>query len=108
MKRLLCGLALAVVLWPSLAQAQRSERTDLDCRDFPTRAAARAALARDPSDPNRLDRDRDGDPCEHLPDGPSMSIGVSNGATLQLCAPLWAVGQWPQLEFGCVAQPVRP
>jgi hypothetical protein len=38
--------------------------SDLDCSDFPSQAAAQAALRADPSDPHRLDRDRDGVACE--------------------------------------------
>lgn len=37
---------------------------DLDCADFATQAQAQAELARDPSDPNNLDADDDGIPCE--------------------------------------------
>jgi LPXTG-motif cell wall-anchored protein len=42
---------------------------DLDCADFATQQEAQAELARDPSDPHRLDADNDGKPCEHLPLG---------------------------------------
>jgi Excalibur calcium-binding domain len=37
---------------------------DQDCVDFPTQAAAQAALAAEPSDPDRLDADGDGVACE--------------------------------------------
>lgn len=37
---------------------------DLNCSDFPNQAAAQAELRRDPSDPHRLDTDRDGLACE--------------------------------------------
>ena len=37
---------------------------DLDCKDFPSQAAAQAELRRDPSDPHGLDADRDGIACE--------------------------------------------
>ncbi|MFD0314864.1 hypothetical protein [Streptomyces flavalbus] len=43
---------------------------DLDCRDFAFQEDAQAELARDPSDPNRLDEDQgpdDGVACEVLP-----------------------------------------
>lgn len=40
---------------------------DLDCKDFATREEAQAELDRDRSDPNRLDRDKDGVACESLP-----------------------------------------
>jgi micrococcal nuclease len=40
---------------------------DLDCATFSTRAEAQAVLDQDPKDPNRLDGDKDGIPCESLP-----------------------------------------
>ena len=39
---------------------------DLDCADFPSQAAAQAALAADRTDPNGLDQDRDGTACENV------------------------------------------
>lgn len=41
-----------------------SYQVDLDCKDFPTQAAAQKALDNDRSDPNNLDRDNDGLACE--------------------------------------------
>jgi hypothetical protein len=38
---------------------------DKNCSDFPSQAAAQAALRADPSDPWGLDRDRDGIACEN-------------------------------------------
>ena len=40
---------------------------DLDCGDFATQQQAQAALERNPSDPNRLDADNDGEACETFP-----------------------------------------
>ena len=37
---------------------------DLDCGDFPNQAAAQAVLVGEPSDPNDLDADDDGQACE--------------------------------------------
>jgi micrococcal nuclease len=37
---------------------------DLNCSDFPSQAAAQATLRGDPTDPHRLDPDRDGVACE--------------------------------------------
>ena len=42
---------------PALAQ-------DRDCPDFPSQRAAQRVLEADPSDPERLDRDKDGIACE--------------------------------------------
>ena len=38
-----------------------------NCADFATQARAQAVLRADPSDPNRLDADRDGIACERSP-----------------------------------------
>ncbi|HEX2181422.1 MAG TPA: thermonuclease family protein [Rubrobacteraceae bacterium] len=46
------------------APKEAPPREDRDCADFPSRAAAQAALDRDPSDPNGLDDDGDGQACE--------------------------------------------
>jgi len=40
---------------------------ELDCADFATQEEAQAELESDPSDPNGLDADNDGVPCEELP-----------------------------------------
>lgn len=40
---------------------------DLDCGDFATQAEAQAVYDADPSDPNGLDGEGDGTPCESLP-----------------------------------------
>jgi micrococcal nuclease len=40
---------------------------DLNCKDFKTQREAQAVLDADPSDPHRLDRDKDGIACESLP-----------------------------------------
>jgi hypothetical protein len=39
-----------------------------NCSDFKSQADAQAVLRADPSDPNRLDTDRDGIACESNPD----------------------------------------
>jgi len=44
---------------------------DLDCSDFATQEEAKAVLEEDPSDPNYLDGEGDGVPCESLPSGSS-------------------------------------
>src|SRR5215207_6409283 len=41
--------------------------SDLDCGDFATQQQAQAVLERNPSDPNRLDTDNDGEACETFP-----------------------------------------
>ncbi len=38
-----------------------------NCTDFPSQAYAQAVLRADPSDPNKLDTDRDGITCESRP-----------------------------------------
>jgi micrococcal nuclease len=45
----------------------RPSKRDYDCKDFKTQREAQAVLDADPSDPYRLDRDKDGKACESLP-----------------------------------------
>lgn len=57
-------VASVVLLRLGWATAQDDPRTGLDCADFSSQAEAQAELERDPSDPNVLDRDNDGEACE--------------------------------------------
>ena len=51
---------------------------DLDCTNFQTQAEAQAVYNQNPSDPNGLDRDKDGVACEALPGGaPGSGEGPS-------------------------------
>ncbi|WP_080872838.1 excalibur calcium-binding domain-containing protein [Oceanobacillus timonensis] len=46
---------------------------NLNCEDFDTQQEAQEHYDADPSDPDRLDNDNDGIPCENLPGGDSTS-----------------------------------
>ncbi len=48
---------------------------ELDCADFATQDEAQAELENDPSDPNGLDADNDGIPCEELLPGGGPNEG---------------------------------
>jgi endonuclease YncB( thermonuclease family) len=61
---LICAVGALAGL-PSAAAATHSG--DLDCADFPDQAAAQGHLAAHPGDPDGLDGDHDGRPCEALP-----------------------------------------
>ena len=63
MRRLCLLLGALVFLVASPAMAQDS---DLDCADFDSQAEAQAELESDPSDPNGLDADNDGEACEEF------------------------------------------
>lgn len=54
---------------PTSEPAPAPTAGDLDCADFATREEAKAVLDADPSDPNGLDPEGDGVPCESLPTG---------------------------------------
>jgi micrococcal nuclease len=54
---------------PAPAPSGTSGGGDLDCSDFSTQQEAQAVLDADPSDPNGLDGEGDGVPCESLPSG---------------------------------------
>ena len=53
-----------VVVPPTAAAPKPALVGDKNCNDFPSQAAAQAALRADPTDPWGLDRDRDGIACE--------------------------------------------
>ena len=48
----------------SLSMAGTASAADLDCDDFPNQAAAQTVLVADPTDPNRLDANSNGQACE--------------------------------------------
>jgi len=52
---------------PITADLPACTRTDCDCKDFQTQAEAKRVLNAFPDDPFDLDRDKDGIPCESLP-----------------------------------------
>jgi len=61
-------LLLAVLACVSIAVvASPASAADKDCADFPTRGAAQDWLNAHPGDPDGLDGDHDGMPCESLP-----------------------------------------
>lgn len=66
MSRTASGLAVALMAAGSLAvfSSPASAVADRDCPDFSSQAEAQAALDSAPSDPERLDRDNDGQACE--------------------------------------------
>lgn len=66
------GLLLASVGTATLAQtfdpyAYVDQSDAYNCPDFASQADAQAVLRADPSDPNRLDADKDGIACERNP-----------------------------------------
>jgi LPXTG-motif cell wall-anchored protein len=63
-------LALLVMCWVIYALVLAGSavaQDDLNCADFDSQQEAQAALDRDPSDPNNLDADNDGQACETYP-----------------------------------------
>ena len=61
---LLAALCMLGVL--ALAPAAFAQNT-LNCKDFPSQAAAQANLIQNPGDPNRLDANNNGIACEDYP-----------------------------------------
>lgn len=68
--------AATIAALPLAGIASAAPAADRDCPDFPSQAAAQAALV--PGDPERLDRDKDGIACE---DNEYRSGGSSAPAT---------------------------
>ena len=60
-----CALLVAIMLTLAAAGSAGAQG-NLDCRDFDSRAEAQASLDADPSDPNGLDRNDDGQACENF------------------------------------------
>lgn len=60
--------------------AASAQDGDLDCGDFSSEAAAQANLDANPSDPNRLDANDNGQACENF-DGPYMGGGEASAST---------------------------
>jgi hypothetical protein len=73
--------AAAVVLFGGLMipMTGTASAADLDCKDFPSQAAAQQNLKDNPSDPNHLDANHNGIACE---DFPYASAGNSQVATV--------------------------
>ncbi|WP_432138982.1 MULTISPECIES: excalibur calcium-binding protein [unclassified Streptomyces] len=61
------GVLFAVAAIVPAAGPAQAQDVDLDCRHFTYQEDAQAVFDADPSDPNRLDADDDGIPCEALP-----------------------------------------
>lgn len=59
-----------------LSAGPASAAIDLDCGDFPNQAAAQAVLVGEPSDPNGLDADGDGQACEDFDYASSGQVGT--------------------------------
>jgi hypothetical protein len=74
---LLAGFSLFGPASVAFALADTSALADLNCGDFQFQEDAQAVLEKDLSDPNGLDRDKDGIACETLPkrgSGPTKTI----------------------------------
>jgi Excalibur calcium-binding domain len=73
MRRTLLLLAATIVLALTAAPSAFAQANDQNCADFPSQAAAQVHLEADPSDPDNLDADDDGQACE------SFDYGDGNG-----------------------------
>ena len=66
-----------LLVFVSVARAQEN---NLNCADFNSQAEAQAELDSDPSDPNNLDADNDGQACEDFTyDGSGAGSGTARG-----------------------------
>ena len=105
MRRIALLLAAAIVLAFTAAPAAFAQANDQDCTDFASQAEAQAHLEADPSDPDNLDADDDGQACESFDygatdsgaipqpgDGDSLPFTGPSETQLPLGAGLLAVG----------------
>lgn len=72
MKRL--AVVLLVLVGMGLWVAPAYAIDDQNCSDFTYQEDAQAHLAQDPTDPDRLDADKDGIACETLPSKPASAV----------------------------------
>ena len=68
-------------------EEQSSTKSDLNCSDFNSQKEAQDVLDQDRSDPNGLDRDKDGIACEDLPKGGDASRQPSQQAAAPKSTP---------------------
>lgn len=80
MRRALCTTAATATMLLALAAPAAAQSGDRDCPDFATQADAQAALDAAPGDPERLDRNNNGEACENagLPAGTRRSNSSSD------------------------------
>ncbi len=83
MIRMLSGLFIALALVFGVSASVGAQR-DLDCDDFATQEEAQANLNANPSDPNNLDTDEDGNACENLPSGGGTTSGGTTAGTSRM------------------------
>ncbi len=81
----------------SVPSASADHSTDRgNCSDFLTQAGAREYFAQHPGDPDKLDPDDDGLPCEELPVGvqgnPFATVGTTGGAAVTTVVPSTTTG----------------
>jgi hypothetical protein len=75
-------LVLPLLSISALGSPAWAQDDDLNCADFSSQAEAQAELDRNPSDPNNLDADNDGQACEDF-DYSSSGTGGSGAAAHQ-------------------------
>jgi len=75
--RLRATLTVLATAGLTVVLAGPASAADLDCANFPNQAAAQANLVANPSDPNGLDRDNDGQACE---DFDYAAVATNGGA----------------------------
>jgi len=77
--------AVAAVLFAGLSIPMAGTAFAADqfnCPDFATQAEAQAVYNQDPSDPNQLDRDKDGQACEDTVYAPVAAPTLANSVTV--------------------------
>jgi hypothetical protein len=75
----------------SLTFAGTAHAADRNCPDFATQAEAQAAYNADPSDPDGLDRDKDGQACEDQDYAPATAASPGSAAAPQVARPAGSV-----------------
>jgi len=81
-----------------LATPVMAQSNDLDCADFDSQAEAQQELDSDPNDPNNLDADDDGEPCETFDYDSGSGSGGGGGSDDLDCAD-FATQEEAQAEY---------
>ncbi|RZT85981.1 excalibur calcium-binding domain-containing protein [Pseudonocardia sediminis] len=106
-RTLAASAVLAAGLGLPLAGVAFAQSADRDCPDFSSQAEAQAALQ--PGDPERLDRDKDGQACEDYDGYAAASSSSDDDSTEQVAAkPVGGVeaGDGPLSDTGTDPLPI--
>jgi Excalibur calcium-binding domain len=102
MRRTTAAAGVLVTAVLSLGFTGTANAADLNCGDFATQAEAQAVLVADPSDPNNLDGNDDGQACEDHTYAPASSTSDQTASATDRDCPDFASQADAQAAFAAV------